>query len=216
MALSLLAMMSGFIILNKLNPTQTIKKQGILPVILASGFLFTIAALAKPTAFFDVVNFGIIMIGMRIGLASALGAGLIVLGLIIVLQIANSGSFFTSDYGMTFITLGVIFMAIDIIKISIRNQRKDKKTYLHVLATWGITFLIALTVLKGPQTLYITVKTGTTEVKNIVQTFLLGNNTSNQNTLESRTHKSRILLAATQLPPQPEITASGTTLITPQ
>ena len=69
LALITLALYSGFVFLNKIRDTEI--RSEIVTYICVSGFLYGIAALAKPTALFDVVNFGLFLWVLWFGIVGA-------------------------------------------------------------------------------------------------------------------------------------------------
>lgn len=78
MALTILALYSGFFFINKISQHQD-KKESMQYAIL-SGVFFAAAMLAKPTATFDVINFTITLVALWFGGVLALGFFLTIIG----------------------------------------------------------------------------------------------------------------------------------------
>lgn len=84
MALTILAMLSGFIFLKYVmdNREHGLKiHRDSLKYIIISGVMFAWALMSKQTAFIDVAMFGFLLIGLWINSLVAIGAGIMTLGL---------------------------------------------------------------------------------------------------------------------------------------
>jgi 4-amino-4-deoxy-L-arabinose transferase-like glycosyltransferase len=72
MALTLLAMLSGFVFIRYISENITSKSttklldKESLKYLISSGFFFALASMAKPTAFIDVVVFAVLLLALRI------------------------------------------------------------------------------------------------------------------------------------------------------
>lgn len=81
MALTILALYSGFFFINQMKEHSSDKKQ-LLHYVILSGIFFAGAVLAKPTAMFDVINFTVLLITLWFGGLLAFGIFLAVVGVI--------------------------------------------------------------------------------------------------------------------------------------
>jgi len=111
LALIILAVYSGFVFLRQINHEDVM----ILPthhhhrtakyLIGLSGAFYAIAALAKPTALFDVVNFGLFARWTRFGRLGVVGGALLVLGLLAALKFTGIKSYLPASVGMWLLPL---------------------------------------------------------------------------------------------------------------
>ena len=63
--MTVLALLSGFIVIKMLSnypPQGKSLSREVLKYIAVSGFLFSLASMAKPTAFIDIALFGVLLI----------------------------------------------------------------------------------------------------------------------------------------------------------
>jgi len=93
MAMTILAILSGFIFLRyvrDIHHHEDLSHKEPLKYIVLSGFLFCLAIMAKPTSFIDVALFGILLVGLWINEIIALGVGIMTIGLMGVMKIANA------------------------------------------------------------------------------------------------------------------------------
>lgn len=95
----------------KLNKNPIISKE-MLPYLIISGLFFSFATMAKPTAFIDVVVFGLTLVGLWINTTTALGVGITALGAMGILQPLFTATFLSASTGKILILIGIIIAII--------------------------------------------------------------------------------------------------------
>lgn len=192
LALTVLALLSGFTVLNQeqqhhsnnqnLN-TDLIKYLGV------SGFLFSMAAMAKPTAFQDIALFGLFAGGMWLGWLVFLGGLIIVLGVLTQAQVLGMAAFFEKVLAKYFLITGGVLTIAGLLQFYFKKQMK----YLTYLVIWGMAIVISLLVFKGPHLTINAIINQDHSVGNFVKSILLGTNTTNKIALQ----RPKNLLAGT-------------------
>jgi len=102
MALTILAILSGFIFLKYIldNREHGLKlHRDSLKYIIISGVMFAWALMAKPTAFIDVVLFGLLLLGLWIDSIIAIGVGIMTVGTMGIMKVANAPDMMTPTAG---------------------------------------------------------------------------------------------------------------------
>jgi len=154
MALTILAMLSGFIFLKYVmdNREHGLKlHRDSLKYIIISWAMFAWALMAKPTAFIDVAMFGLLLIGLWINSIVAIGAGLMVVGITGVLKIANAPDMINPTAGMYLVGIGALIALFGIVYMVLQKKRNnDTKRLLKYIAIWGATIVAVLLVFKWP------------------------------------------------------------------
>lgn len=151
MALIILAMYSGFYFLRSL--AEHSKEEGhqrvsrnLLYAIGLSWFFYAIAALAKPTAMFDVVNFGLFLRWIWFGILWVVGVFLVIIGALSAIKFVGISSYFTETVGKWLLTL---WWGLTIADIGRAWLKKFSHT-LQYLLIWTGAFLAGIIVIKGP------------------------------------------------------------------
>ena len=200
MALSLLALLAGLIFLQ--NRKSSDKKEIIKYVIIAWLF-FGFAALAKITAFVDLVLFGLLLVWLRFSPITSLGLWVMVMWLVRKFNILTSSVMLTDSNANRLIIIWLVIVAIWLVLHLMKhsNRKEFWRNFKDLLMLW-IWFLIPLILLKLPWATISQIKTDNYSVSNSLRAVFLGMNTDTkketskhfltQNTLEEDTSNELI------------------------
>ena len=200
MALSLLALLAGLIFLQ--NRKSSDKKEIIKYVIIAWLF-FGFAALAKITAFVDLVLFGLLLVWLRFSPITSLGLWVMVMWFVRKFNILTSSVMLTDSNAnrliIIWLVVAAIWLVLHLMKHS--NRKEFWRNFKDLLMLW-IWFLIPLILLKLPWATVSQIKTDNYSVSNSLRAVFLGMNTDTkketskhflaQNTLEEDTSNELI------------------------
>lgn len=146
MALSLLALLAGLIFLQ--NRKTSNNKSELFKYILITWLFFWFAALAKVTAFVDLVLFGLLLVWLRFSSLTSLWLWIMVMGLVRKFSILTSFLMIsdTSANWMIIIwwAIFVLWLIVYVLKLKCRDFWKNIRDLLIL----GIWFLIPLIMLK--------------------------------------------------------------------
>ncbi|HMT00724.1 MAG TPA: hypothetical protein PKC14_00200 [Candidatus Absconditabacterales bacterium] len=176
LSLSILGMFSGFFALNSLKNNQTdlsFQQDGIKYIII-SAVIFAAAALAKQTAFLDVMNFGLLLSYFFLGGFVLVGGALIALGIVSVFQVLTARDFVTPNEGKLFLGLGFLSTIAGVFLGSF----KKKLYYIKLLLIWVSVVFLSLLAFKGPQVLYNAYLKGDFSPSTLLKNILLGSTVS--------------------------------------
>lgn len=143
MALTILALYSGFLFINNLAK-HTGSERYELQYVLLSGVFFAAAVLAKPTATFDVINFTTMLITLRFGGLLAFGIFVVVLGILGKSAILTTSKFISPALTYELLGAGGVLSVIGIV----RAWMKKKWKYLRYFLIWAAVIIGTLVVLK--------------------------------------------------------------------
>ncbi|MCK9467403.1 MAG: hypothetical protein M0P94_03680 [Candidatus Absconditabacterales bacterium] len=186
MALRILAILSGFVFIRYISEHKSKKLFDIesLKYLIMSGFFFALASMAKPTAFIDIVVFGVLLLVLWINSLIGFGIGTIALGMMGILQPGNAVDFMGSSMGKWVVIIGAIITIIGLIQLFIKNKKQElfsKKKLFSYIVVWGISLVASLLVFKGPRVLYKQVVAKDIGIKNFVEGLFLVNNDKLEN-----------------------------------
>ena len=151
MALSLLALLSGLIFLQKRKDSK--ERKEVIKYIIIAWLFFWFAALAKITAFVDFVLFGLLLVGLWLSPVVTLWLWMIVAWLVRKLNVLTSSVMLTDDNALRFIVIWLFITALWIIFYLLkRSNRKNFWSIVSQLFILWISFLIPLILLKLPRT----------------------------------------------------------------
>ena len=161
MALTILAILSGFVFLKYVLDTRergTKLHRDALKYIIISWIMFAWALMSKPTAFIDIALFGLLLIGLWINSIIALGTGIMAVGMMGILKIANAPDMMSPGVGKYVVLIGAVIVIIGIIHMVLKSKktptiRSDKKRLLTYIGIRGLTLLATVVVFKGPNIL---------------------------------------------------------------
>jgi len=159
MALTILAVLSGFIFIryiaehktNKIIDIESLKYLGM------SGFFFALASMAKPTAFIDIVVFAVLLFALWINSFAGLGIWIIALGMMWIVQPANAVDFMWPVMGKWIVIIWLIIAIIWVAQIFIKNSKQEllhKKKLFSYIVIWWVALFASLLVFKWPWMAY--------------------------------------------------------------
>ena len=179
MALSLLALLAGFIFLQ--NKKLSKDKKEILKYIIIAWLFFGFAALAKITAFVDFVLFGLLLVWLWFSSLTSIWLWIMVMWFVRKLHILTSSVMLTDSNATWFIIIWWIITAIWlIIHLLKRSNRKEFWGNFKDLIILGIWFLIPLIVLKLPWATISQIKTNHFSIWNSLKAVFLSMDTNNK------------------------------------
>lgn len=181
MALTVLAMLSGFIFLKHILDTR---EHGLklhrdsLKYIIISGSMFAWALMSKQTAFIDVALFGLLLVGLWIDSIIAIGLGIMTVGMTGVLKISNAPDMMTPVAGKYIMLIGLIVIILGIVKMVVSKNKlqsfwADKKRLFTYILIWIATLVATMLVFKWPNIFINQIKAGTFSPGNFIKTTLL-------------------------------------------
>lgn len=204
MALSMLALMGGFLFLSKTGDTHTLhnashEKETTFYAIL-SGIFFSAAIMAKPTAFQDVLIFGLLIVALRWSWLGATGLFFVVLGAFAKLKILGIVFFLTPAAGTSLIIIGLLLTILAVIITFIRSWRSEKNLWWWIkpLAIWWASLILMLLIVKLPYLIPMNIINKTLTPSTVMKGLIMGYVNSEQ--WDSKTVKywnKPLLLAAT-------------------
>ena len=150
MALSLLALLAGLIFLQSRNSSND--KKEIIKYVIIAWLFFGFAALAKITAFIDLVLFGLLLVWLRFSSLSGLWLWIMVMWFARKFNILTSSVMITDENATWLIIIWCIITIVwFIIYLLKSSDKKDFWKNLRDLVILGICFLIPLIIFKLPR-----------------------------------------------------------------
>lgn len=177
MALTILAMLSGFIFLKYVlnNREHWLKiHRDSLKYIIISWVMFARALMAKQTAFIDIAMFGLLLIWLWINSLIAIGAGIMTIGMTWILQIANAPDMLNPVVGKYIVLIGLVVVILGVLQMFMKKQRtKDIKRLLKYIGIWALTIVAVVLAFKWPNVLISQISEGTFSPSNFIKSTLL-------------------------------------------
>lgn len=87
--------------------------------------MFARALMSKPTAFIDIALFGLLLIGLRIDIVIAIGVGIMTVGMMGIMKIANAPDMMTPAAGKYIVVIGIIVAILGLIRM-VMNKHKEQ------------------------------------------------------------------------------------------
>lgn len=198
MALTILAILSGFIFIRYIseNKSKKIFDKESLKYLILSGFFFALASMSKPSAFIDVVVFGVLLLLLWINSLVGIWVWTIALGMMWILQPVNAADFMWVAMWKLVVIIWAIITLIWLAQIFIRNTKQElfsKRKLFSYIVVWWISLLASLLIFKWPRLLYKQVLAKDAWIKNFVEGLFLANNNDKED--KSIELKNKILLA---------------------
>jgi len=186
MALRILAILSGFVFIRYISEHKSKKLFDIesLKYLIMSWFFFALASMAKPTAFIDIVVFGVLLLVLWINSLIGFGIWTIALGMMWILQPGNAVDFMWSSMWKWVVIIWAIITIIWLIQLFIKNKKQElfsKKKLFSYIVVWWISLVASLLVFKWPRVLYKQVVAKDIWIKNFVEGLFLVNNDKLEN-----------------------------------
>ena len=180
MALSLLALLAGLIFLQNRNSSSD--KKEILKYVIIAWLFFWFAALAKITAFIDLVLFGLLLVWLRFSSLSGLWLWIMVMWFARKFSILTSSVMITDENATWFIIIWwIITIVWFIIYLLKSSDKKDFWKNLRDLVILGICFLIPLIIFKLPRVTISQIKTSSYSVWSSLRSVFLSMNAMSDN-----------------------------------
>ena len=187
MALSLLALLAWLIFLQIRKSND---RKEVLKYLLIAWLFFGFAALAKITAFVDLVLFGLLLVWLRFSPLTSLGLWVMTMWFVRKFNVLTSSVMLTSTNATRLIIvwwiITIVWLAIHLLK---KSNRKDFwRNFSDLIILW-IWFLLPLIVLKLPWATISQIKTDNYSVWNSLKAVFLSMDT------ESKRNNSNKFLA---------------------
>lgn len=197
MALTILAILSGFIFIRYIseNKSKKIFDKESLKYLILSGFFFALASMSKPSAFIDVVVFGVLLVLLWINSLVGIWVWTIALGMMWILQPVNAADFMWVAMWKWIAIIWVIIILIWLVQMFIKNTKQElfsKRKLFSYIVVWWISLLASLLIFKWPRLLYKQVLAKDAWIKNFVEGLFLANNGKENKNIEL---KNKVLLA---------------------
>ena len=172
MALCLLALLAGLIFLQNRNSSND--KKEILKYVIIAWLFFGFAALAKITAFVDLVLFGLLLVWLRFSSLTSLWLGILVMWLVRKFGVLTSSVMLTDSVAIWFIIVWLIITSIWLIlHLLKKSNRKDFWKYVRDLIILWISFLLPLIIFKLPRTTISQIHTHNYSIWNSLRSVFL-------------------------------------------
>lgn len=174
LALMVIALLGGFCFLNHFQSKgNQLEERHSIKYLVLSAVFFAFAVMAKPTAFIDVVVFGLLLIGLWLNTMTALGAGIMVLGLMGVIQPLFTAAFLSPALGKVIALIGLILFVIGALR-GIFNRKAQFMKWMSVIFLWGGVFVFSVFLFKGPWIAIRQMIADEFQVSSFVKATLLG------------------------------------------
>ena len=175
MALSLLALLAGLIFLQ--NRKDSNDKKEVLKYVIIAWLFFGFAALAKITAFVDLVLFGLLLVWLRFLGLTSLGLWVIVMWFTRKFNVLTSSVMLTDENATWFIIMWWVIMVLWLVIHLLKNSNREQfwKNFRDLVILW-ICFLAPLIFLKLPRTIVTQVSNHYYSLWNSLEAVFLGMN----------------------------------------
>ena len=182
MALSLLALLAGLIFLQ--NRRDSNDKKEILKYIIIAWLFFGFAALAKITAFVDLVLFWLLLVWVRFSSLTSLWLWIMAMWLVRKFNILTSSVMITDENATWFIIIGWVITIIWLV-ISILKWKELWRKLRDLIILW-ICFLVPLILFKLPWTTISQIDTNNYSIWNSLKAVFLSKLTEQKYTNEKK------------------------------
>lgn len=198
--LTVMGILAGLYSLNLQRSTQASPLAfSSLKYLLISAVFFAFAVMAKPTAFIDVVVFGLLLVGFWLNTTTSLGLGIITIGAMGIVQPLYASAFISPSLGKILILIGLVILTIGIMR-GLLSKKAHFGKWLSSIALWGMVFLASVFLFKTPWIVYQKSLSGDIQRGEVLKSSLLVHSSSDTKS-EKKESKSesdfRPLLAQT-------------------
>lgn len=197
LAMTTLALLSGFIVIKMLSqypPSWKLLSREVLKYVMVSGFLFSLASMAKPTAFIDIALFGVLLTALWIDEIIALWIGVVLLGITGIMWMGNAADMMNPILGKWIAVIGIVILGLGIGRLFLRYWKtiwNIKKSYVSYILIWALVCFGSLIIFKWPNIIIKQLNDNSLSVGNFwkgillsARTPLLASTTSGSNTLQ--------------------------------
>jgi len=163
MAMTVLAMLSGFVFLFYLKEHKDggrkLNKEWI-KYLLISWFMFALASIAKQTAFFDMALFGLLLIGLWFGILFGIWWWVFLLGFLWKLSFGNTKDFISADSSLAIwlMIIWTVIIGFWFVNMFLKKRSQAQKTHsvklLKYFGIWVIWLIATFVIWKGPGVIY--------------------------------------------------------------
>lgn len=198
LALSIMAIFAGFSFINLFyskNQEHTNSSKNLIYLLISAAF-FGFSVMAKPTAFIDLVVFGLVMIGLCLNSTSAIGTGIITIGVMGIVQPLYASAFINSTLGIIIIAIGALILLIGIIR-GLLNKKPEFIARIKNICIWWVAFLATILIFKGPRLAYQKIVNQDHNWTSFPKTLILGYQPSLPNNKKDQKSDFRPQLLAT-------------------
>jgi len=181
LALSLLAILSGFIFLNYSNKRGAhIESKQSMKYLLISAVLFSFAVIAKVTAFIDVIIFALIMVGFCLNTTTLIWLWIMMLGFMWIIQPLFTFAFINKQLGMFILVVGAIIALVGLVRgIIWRTDAFTRK--LKQIIIWWLSIVLTILIFKWPWIAINQINWNWFELKSFLRTTVLANRVNENN-----------------------------------
>lgn len=184
MALSLLALLAGLIFLQSRKFND---KKEVLKYVLIAWLFFWFAALAKITAFVDLVLFGLLLVWLWFSPITSLWLWIMVMWFVRKFNVLTASVMLTNTIATWLIILWWLITLVWLaVHLSEQSKRKEFSRNFTDLLILGIWFLIPLVLLKLPRTTISQIKTDNYSLSGSLKSVFLGMNMKTKNTTTNK------------------------------
>lgn len=175
MSLTMLALLAGFVFLQHVgNPAEhktreTWYMKDITRYAIISGMFFAFATMAKPTAFQDILLFGLMLVGLRVWLLWAIWLFLLVIAVLAKAETMSIIYYVSKELATT---LGIAGMGALVGQLFLTMKAKSREFGKPLLIRWGSIFLTLL-ILKWPYLVVQQIVTNTVSPTKFVKHLLM-------------------------------------------
>lgn len=185
MSLTMLALMSWFIFIEHTQvsePTSSPSRHTPTHLYaILSGVFFSLAVMTKPTAFQDVLIFGLLLVGLWIGIYGLVGWFLLVLGILGRAETMSIVFYISKSFANK---LGIIWW-IGAITQAVLTRKKKVFWRVRPMVYWAVAIIIMLVIFKGAYLLPQQIISNSLNAKTFINGILLGQSSSPSNKLHS-------------------------------
>ncbi len=202
MALTILAILSWIIFIRYIWKEKSKWKldKNALKYIITSWVFFALAGMAKPSAFIDMVVFGLLLVALWIDEILSLWLGIISIWLMWVLQVQNAFDFMTTSLWIKIVILWFIISCVWIAIIFVKKSDKlnEKKNFLSYTIIRWISLFATLLVFKWPWLAYTQISNNEFGLWNFGKGLFMSYQTDNKISDNKDSSKKMLLLTQTE------------------
>lgn len=177
LAMTVLALLSGIVFLRYIHDHKKWDDQvTILRYIGLSGLFFGLAVGAKPTAFIDVVIFGLLIIALWINSGLAIGLWIIVIAILAKMQVLFTYEFISADAFIPLLLIGSIISIISLVwaKKYMKNLMQTISHTVRTFVLWWVVLVASIIIIKSPYLIIQSIQSGEFSIGWFAKGLLMG------------------------------------------